>query len=804
MDVNSRAVVLLMMMLFIFMTPPGAPPRMVSPDERGMVRNYVRRLHEELWILGNSTWNSGFGGLTGLKEYPENPHKPGSILPQEVYSRAHNIWIKELYDDFAFDTPVSNVAYYKNISGAVRGQWTRMKVPLIPVNLTNPDYYYNSTSPVERSNGTLALGQALYSIETERGLDDDFGPLSKPGNLTNSNGEVRLAFEEPVLHGGKHHGSDVKANVTMVNVNVDLLESNGDFAHGFSMVGLYLLDSGNFVAATSSLKFSGVHALPQLLLETPGHGDKIFNESRDLIYHHLNRSLAVVSGDQTWMDLNEELDALDRAKSRAKRCEYVMYGHVRSASDLTQDELHEIELELDDPQGRPHKAIPPLLFDFMLYSPDCAVAVDSEDGALRGQRSQLFYRQVRWAVVCGVFLMVLQTVIVALQMRDTTTPSTLSGVSFYTMGLMAIVDGCIVTSALVASFLEQVKLPFMAAVFVGFSLTLLFEMRYMMLIQQAPRYESEANARAREAIRANFVARPDGTIVDANDQPGNGTDNANANAGTTTTTTAAATATDASPGVANPMVYTRAYFMVLALLMLTITATSWPSPYRQIYEYVMVLCLGSLWVPQIYHNAKRGSRRSFLWKFVIGTSILRATPVLYLCLDTDNVLHHRYEPTLALALVFWLWVQICVLVAQQWISPRFYLPKKHRNLYDYHPIITDDDLESGLDYEEYGLKGQKDNHSHHHSPDGHSQSEALLQSKTSTRQVDCAICMNPVELVILPRHGAQFIANTPANILARRRYMVTPCRHVFHSECMEQWLRTRLQCPVCRNHLPPI
>jgi len=43
-----------------------------------------------------------------------------------------------------------------------------------------------------------------------------------------------------------------------------------------------------------------------------------------------------------------------------------------------------------------------------------------------------------------------------------------------------------------------------------------------------------------------------------------------------------------------------------------------------------------------------------------------------------------------------------------------------------------------------------------------------------------------------------------AAMLARRLYMVTPCRHVFHSTCLEGWMRFRLQCPICRENLPPL
>jgi hypothetical protein len=40
--------------------------------------------------------------------------------------------------------------------------------------------------------------------------------------------------------------------------------------------------------------------------------------------------------------------------------------------------------------------------------------------------------------------------------------------------------------------------------------------------------------------------------------------------------------------------------------------------------------------------------------------------------------------------------------------------------------------------------------------------------------------------------------------LSRRTYMVTPCRHIFHTACLESWMRLRLQCPICRDTIPPV
>ena len=50
--------------------------------------------------------------------------------------------------------------------------------------------------------------------------------------------------------------------------------------------------------------------------------------------------------------------------------------------------------------------------------------------------------------------------------------------------------------------------------------------------------------------------------------------------------------------------------------------------------------------------------------------------------------------------------------------------------------------------------------------------------------IDCVICMTEVAV-------------------ATRDYMVTPCNHLFHEECLQQWMNVKLECPTCRAALPP-
>ena len=33
-------------------------------------------------------------------------------------------------------------------------------------------------------------------------------------------------------------------------------------------------------------------------------------------------------------------------------------------------------------------------------------------------------------------------------------------------------------------------------------------------------------------------------------------------------------------------------------------------------------------------------------------------------------------------------------------------------------------------------------------------------------------------------------------------YMITPCNHIYHSDCLEGWIKQNRICPTCRNPIP--
>ena len=59
-------------------------------------------------------------------------------------------------------------------------------------------------------------------------------------------------------------------------------------------------------------------------------------------------------------------------------------------------------------------------------------------------------------------------------------------------------------------------------------------------------------------------------------------------------------------------------------------------------------------------------------------------------------------------------------------------------------------------------------------------------------QHDCVICLTPLSLPGVPR----------ASIVNNSVTMRPPCGHMFHKDCLRNWMRIKLECPTCRGPLP--
>ncbi|EAA32280.3 hypothetical protein GE21DRAFT_7300 [Neurospora crassa] len=296
----------------------------------------------------------------------------------------------------------------------------------------------------------------------------------------------------------------------------------------------------------------------------------------------------------------------------------------------------------------------------------------------------------------------------------------------------------------------------------------------------------------------------------------------------------------------------------LFLLFISAVATSWPSHIRSFYVNTLSFLYLSLWTPQIIRNAQRNSRQAFSWRFMIGQSLLRLLPFAYFFLREDNVLLADPDPFAFLVLVAWVWIQLWVICAQSILGPRFGVPKGWvREAWDYHPVLRDDDLEGvslpiGLARTGTGLSSSSsssspteervrgrawsvvslggpaaaaetgegsaaaaaaaaatDSAGGTRNREREKEKEREKQKGVTMRSVDCAICRELLEVPVFNNNkgsggSSDSAASGITGVFARKAYMVTPCRHIFHTNCLEGWMKYRLQCPICREELPPL
>jgi hypothetical protein len=277
-------------------------------------------------------------------------------------------------------------------------------------------------------------------------------------------------------------------------------------------------------------------------------------------------------------------------------------------------------------------------------------------------------------------------------------------------------------------------------------------------------------------------------------------------------------------------------FVTLGIATLIVTAMSmtWPPRARALYFNVLAFAYLAFWLPQIRRNIMRNSRRAFAWRFMIGQSVLRLLPFAYFYLRHDNILFVEPDATSFLCLVGWMWVQLVVLAVQDVLGPRFGVPKRWcPDVWDYHPVLREDNVEAGglpIGLVSSALQSGESPGSTASSPvagrsrrswsfgtedsdgggdeDGPKRRERekeLRRHGMALRSIDCAICTEVLEVPVVKANAKDpSAAGGLVGVFARRAYMVTPCRHIFHTKCLEGWFRYKLQCPICREELPPL
>ncbi|TAQ90275.1 hypothetical protein B7494_g1448 [Chlorociboria aeruginascens] len=854
-------VIFAILILFYLTTSPnqGPPPGFQSPGSYAAER--YNRARYALDVLNLTKWEdfspkavdapgyerSGYLNLTGFREEDnyawemlETFKKRSIILSKEAKGSRR----LKAGDEAGLEGEV-----YENITGIVAGRWVKFAGDIngpqrqrtLNLSEISPqiDWAYQNEELWTR-NITGKEGRLMLRLEKKEEPNPKDNKLAEPpsGIITYpwSGGSIK----------------EVAATMTIQDES-----STGD---GWEMRihGVHWPRQGAMLLTTTSEKFAGIFGLPHLTTNKDYYATSqgLLNRTLEEVVEKMEKTRWADSSNPWTSSPNSQTDAT----MPTPHCEYIVYvqvqpshlgvlgpynSHVLSGDGI----LQEIEEELRFPNGAPIQEIPRLQISTIIFSPDCGFMLGSKgppefsptDGEhLVGKKQEEYLNDVRTWILVLAAVAFAQIHLLKAQLKDSSTPSTIGRVSLYTISMMLLADGIMILSmSLLNLAFAEIFPTALLAVFTGV-ISCGLGIRFIGAVYSVQEPERQSAAQASNSLiratrvpgarvpvipsitaaGADILPPPVTTstssvsigapIIVPSDQDIDAEVAAGASAAVAASRPSSLPATTPQLPPSRPQndfstVAAQLTLSLLALFLLTMSSISWAIPWRTAYTNTLSFVYLSFWIPQIQRNITRNCRKALLWKFVIGQSILRLSPFAYFYLKKDNILFSETDWKAFCILAGWLWIQIWILVAQEVLGPKWGVPKKWvEEGWDYHPVLREDNVEAG------GLPIGLMQIPSSPTLDRGRVSDELGRAKKrdgAIRSVDCAICMQDVEVPVImagEESTRSATAGGVAGMLARRQYMVTPCRHVFHSKCLEGWMRFRLQCPICREALPPL
>lgn len=776
----DRQTIIIIILIFIFLLPnQGEEPQ--SSDEREVLQTFQNELKHSRQQLFDSELDLGYGNITGYqlsyadhisgknesnwpihqysKKHPWLEKEDFSILPNSVSEKVKSFWGTNT-------TELVDTSYLLNVSGRAFGEFAKENIT--PVKLGIPTYVKNFVESYSRKKWEEE--KRRYQDDPENNPEPPDLPnhfTDKVGNTTIKSGKISLKIENV-------DQEDTSINGQTVSVRIKLQDYDEVEDHEFDTRGIYFRDTGSLVTVSKSAKFFGYHGLPHLTFLASK-----FATSKMLMSQLLN---------STDIDREIKMDDLNSyALNAYQRCEIVSYIQFEKTV-YTQEQLRIIDKELKTPNGRPIPSFAELpklqIKDYLIYSPDCgAIFGQTPETSFEGLKSDVLNISIKHLLVGILLLSVSQLWLLLRQMKEVRTPGDFSAVSSKTLGIIALQDSTVaLTMLLVSAVVDDLYLLFISITIILAVMCGIFEVRFIMHVVNAQLNESGSTWW--EILRGGLSS----TIV----PPASGT------AATVDTETAEAAVPAAPVPTPAPVPalsiedYSRVngllamgFTMSVIATFLVFSALTWRTKFRRVFEYMSLIAINTIWVPQFLRNTLKNRRAALTWEYVLGTSLIRLAPVAYFCLLGTNPLRHRFDPVLFLVVTCWITIQLSLLYLQSRMGPRFWLNEKWLpQAYDYQVVLSIKDLEAGGGFGSDLLA----NINQVEEQDG------VVSCKST-----CSICMADVDVPILVDSSSKL----PAKI-DTTPYMVTPCHHIFHSECLQSWMKYKLQCPVCRESLPPL
>jgi hypothetical protein len=205
----------------------------------------------------------------------------------------------------------------------------------------------------------------------------------------------------------------------------------------------------------------------------------------------------------------------------------------------------------------------------------------------------------------------------------------------------------------------------------------------------------------------------------------------------------------------------------------------------------LVLLNSLVLLPQILHHITNSEPPFFETDFLVYFTASKYLIFLYLRGCPENILEVRSYyilPNVGLGIVL---VNLAILYQQENYGSKFFIPKfMKKNEFDYFveikKAIAKTDVDPNAEKTTLNDSSVSENCCIICLSD---LSQSHSKSKSGTKEED--EIQNKVLRRVIKRRAGQYL-------------MMTPCKHLFHANCLGKWMEIKMECPHCRQPLPPV